>query len=128
MNCIKCDHELTNGVDTYGDIGAEMCWDCWSESGDDPNGDMGYIYGLGPHLHAFDADGNIIIGGTTFLDPAGEPDEYGLYHLDVSQTAGAVYSLYYPLGGEDAGMGLWFRDMKAFHKYAGNDLASNGLE
>ncbi len=31
MNCTCCQQPLTGGLDTYGDVGQEMCWDCWSE-------------------------------------------------------------------------------------------------
>lgn len=29
-SCVVCGKELTNGSDTYGDIGLEMCWECYS--------------------------------------------------------------------------------------------------
>jgi hypothetical protein len=30
MNCICCETLLTNNLDTFGDVGQEMCWECWS--------------------------------------------------------------------------------------------------
>jgi len=30
MNCICCNTPLTNDLDTFGKVGLEMCWECWS--------------------------------------------------------------------------------------------------
>lgn len=30
MTCQCCGTPLTNSVDTFGDVGQEMCWQCWS--------------------------------------------------------------------------------------------------
>lgn len=35
MNCIHCGIELNNTTDTFGDVGQEMCWQCWSEMWED---------------------------------------------------------------------------------------------
>lgn len=32
IQCTICDCELTNGLDTYGDWDAPLCWTCWSEA------------------------------------------------------------------------------------------------
>lgn len=64
MTCFFCDKPLTGGIDTYGDVGEEVCWDCYAEMNAKANTES--WYGLGPHKHAYDEKGNIIIGGTTF--------------------------------------------------------------
>lgn len=28
--CTSCQKSLTGGLDTFGDVGQEMCWDCYS--------------------------------------------------------------------------------------------------
>jgi len=30
MECWLCKKPLDNGLDTFGDTGKEMCWECWS--------------------------------------------------------------------------------------------------
>ena len=30
MLCVICAKKLKNGIDTYGEVGEEMCWTCWS--------------------------------------------------------------------------------------------------
>lgn len=64
MKCFACAKSLTGGLDTYGDVGEELCWDCYAARNAEANTD--FWYGLGPHKHAYDEKGNIIIGGTTF--------------------------------------------------------------
>lgn len=31
MNCIRCKNPLAGGIDTYGEVGEEMCQSCWLE-------------------------------------------------------------------------------------------------
>lgn len=58
----------------------------------------GAHYGLGPHVHTFDADGNLVMGATRFL-PLPAPDESGLIEID-----GQVFK-----PDPDApGLGIWF--------------------
>jgi hypothetical protein len=66
MNCICCGVELTGGIDTFGDVNLEMCRSCWFET----QTNVETWYGLAPHKHTYDEQGNIIIGGTVFT---GEP-------------------------------------------------------
>lgn len=35
LHCTCCHTPLTGGLDTYGDVGEEMCWECWSSFMDD---------------------------------------------------------------------------------------------
>lgn len=30
MQCVVCKTALNNGIDTFGDVGLEMCWGCYS--------------------------------------------------------------------------------------------------
>ena len=62
--CSLCGKRI-EGIEIYGDVAQPMCWDCyamvnsqWSD----------LYYGLGPHEHQYDEEGNIIIGATKFLD------------------------------------------------------------
>ena len=54
-----------------------MCWECYAE-GNNHEGES--HYGLGPHEHSYDKDGNILIGGTRFL-PLPERGENDIYDL-----------------------------------------------
>jgi hypothetical protein len=29
MKCLTCDTQLTGGTDTFGDVGQELCMECW---------------------------------------------------------------------------------------------------
>lgn len=98
MQCIICETELTGGLDTYGDRGQEVCQRCWFEHGFDIDEPESW-YGLAPHKHAFDKDGNIIIGGTTF-EPLPEPDANGDIVID-----GYVFTPDH----EAPGCGVWQR-------------------
>lgn len=74
MNCLHCGVPLTGGLDTFGDHGLEVCQACWLAGVD--TAESGSWYGLGPHEHAHDDEGRIIIGGTKFL-PLPPPDRSG---------------------------------------------------
>lgn len=30
LKCTCCSEPLSGGLDTFGDVGREMCWTCWS--------------------------------------------------------------------------------------------------
>ena len=116
MNCIVCETQLSGSLDTFGPVGQEMCWDCWKLAGDEPEWAMvDAVYGLGPHVHTFDADGNIIIGGTVFLDTP-EPGPDGLIQFDGG---------YFMPDAEAPGLGVWFRDREAARKFT---MLKEGLE
>ena len=104
MKCTVCERQLSGKLDTFGPLGVEMCWDCWKVAGDEPEWVMtDAVYGLGPHVHSYDADGNIIIGGTKFL-PVGDTDGQGLVTVD---------GLYFKPDPEAPGLGTWFKDRAA---------------
>ncbi len=115
--CIVCEKELFGNLDTFGPIDLEMCWDCWKQAGDEPEwAGADAIYGLGPHIHTFDENGNIAIGGTKFL-PMPEPDaETGLINIE---------GRYFKPDPEAPGCGTWFRTLKDAHKF---EMLNEGLE
>jgi hypothetical protein len=75
MNCAFCGKELTGSIDTFGAIGQEVCQSCWLEHGNAEVDMPDVWYGLAPHVHQYDANGNIIIGGTKILYEGKEPIE-----------------------------------------------------
>lgn len=52
MNCINCDKELTNHLDTFGEVGKELCLKCFLETeaidGDAEISDIEWCYGFFP--------------------------------------------------------------------------------
>lgn len=97
MNCSVCGKPLTNGLDTYGDVGAELCMDCWYDL---PEEDDYSWYGMAPHYHDLGLTGSII--GSTVLTPLPEPDANGVY------TIGTQFFI--PDGEVDGAMGVWYRN------------------
>ena len=116
MNCTVCDKALSGRLDTFGPVGCEMCWDCWKIAGDEPEWAMvDAVYGLGPHVHSYDSDGNLIIGGTTFLELP-ERDAQGLI---------LVNGQYFKPDPEAPGLGTWFRDRQSAYHF---EMLKEGLE
>lgn len=78
MNCQDCGKPLTSGLDTFGWVNEELCWDCYATR----NAEAGEPhYGLGPHVHDFDPETGAMT--TTFLPVDDEefmpdPDAPGL--------------------------------------------------
>jgi hypothetical protein len=79
MNCYNCDKPLTGGLDTFGLVNEELCWDCYATR----NAEAGEpVYGLGPHVHDLDPETGAMT--TTFLDQSltddfmPDPDAPGL--------------------------------------------------
>lgn len=120
LSCFVCDAPLAGGLDTYGPPGLELCWACWSICGDEPEWLSalrefdGAHYGLGPHVHTYDADGNLVMGATKFV-PLPEPDHDGLIEID-----GQVFKP----DPMVPGLGLWFRKRSHAIKY---ELVREGL-
>lgn len=79
MKCICCDKELAGGLDTYGEVGQEMCWDCHSAFLDDEE-EINEWYGLAPHHHDMTLTGSFI--GSTVFDPLPEPNANGEYEIE----------------------------------------------
>lgn len=83
MECTVC-HKPIAGFEIFGKTGFEMCFDHWIDcmiadvaesSGKDS------WYGLGPHVHSYDDNGNILIGGTRFMTLP-EPNADGYIIID----------------------------------------------
>lgn len=80
IHCMKCGIELKNELDTYGNVGQELCADCWYEWEEEQNG-VSY-YGLAPHIHDESITGSMI-GSTVFLDySSARRDEHGRYWIE----------------------------------------------
>ena len=96
LRCMVCNTPLAGELDTYGDVGAELCIDCWHnlpEQLDPPS-----WYGMAPHHHDLERTGSYI--GSTVFDPLPEPDEFGIY---------AVNGLYFQPDDEVGGdQGMWY--------------------
>lgn len=100
-NCMVCGKELLTSLDEYGDVNQEVCQSCWLERGDvDPDMPESW-YGLGPHKHAFDTNGNIIIGGTTF-EPLSE-------YPKTDSGEYIIGNLLFMPDSEEPGCGIWSR-------------------
>lgn len=92
--CVCCGKELRNGLDTFGNNDAPMCWDCYSAL----QGEAGcnQYYGLAPHHHDLSITGTMI--GSTVFDPLPEPNADGEYVIGEQ--------IFYP-DPQASGMGVW---------------------
>lgn len=95
LNCVLCGIELTGEIDTFGLIGQEMCWDCWSSEQDYDDS----YYGMAPHHHDLSITGSYI--GSTILDPLPERNENGAYWIESAQM------WFRPDLEVDGAMGVW---------------------
>lgn len=80
MNCICCGKPLINGLDTYGEVGQEMCWDCHSSFLEADEEEINEWYGLAPHHHDMTLTGSFI--GSTVFDPLPEKNANGEYEIE----------------------------------------------
>ena len=94
LTCTVCGKELAGDTDTYGDIGAELCIDCWYDLPE--NNDS--WYGMAPHYHNLNITGSIF--GSTVLTPLPEPDKNGVYKV------GDLY--FVPDEEVEGAMGVWY--------------------
>lgn len=95
MNCTICGKALTNGLDTFGDVGSEVCWDCWLDL---PNEDECYEwYGMAPHYHDMSITGSVI-GSTVMLEYPLNAD--GVYEPEPGLT-------FVPDAEVDGTAGIW---------------------
>ncbi len=99
LRCYKCDKPLSGGLDTFGAVGAEMCWDCYAatNAGETHDEDELTWYGLAPHHHDLSRTGGII--GSTVFDPlppmrAGEID-LGDVTFIPDREAGGMAGIYH---------------------------------
>lgn len=68
MNCISCGKQLSNGLDTYGAVGQELCWRCYSEHLEEGlNAPTVDYYGLAPHRHDLTITGSYV--NSTVFEP-----------------------------------------------------------
>lgn len=108
MNCSLCNKPLSGGMDTFGEVGQEMCWDCYSSlliEGEEE--EITEWYGMAPHHHDFAVTGTYI--GSTVLDPLPEPNANGEYEIEPGL-------FFRPDPEVDGAMGTW-RD----EREGGND-------
>lgn len=101
--CTMCQTPLKGDLDTFGDPGSEICYDCWCDL---PEQNQSW-YGQAPHHHDLALTGDWI--GSTVYDPTPEPDEHGVIALsdgrffvpdmEVDGAAG-MYYLSHPAGKE----------------------------
>lgn len=79
--CTRCGVELNGDLDTFGDIGNELCEDCWYEWQEETEG-VSY-YGLAPHHHDLTLTGSFI--GSAIYDDykaTAKRDERGRYWIE----------------------------------------------
>lgn len=99
IQCYRCQIELNNDLDTYGDVGQEMCEDCWYEWYEEQNGHE--YYGMAPHYHDLSLTGSFI-GSTRFLDYSdSKRDEQGRYWIENMQM------WFTPDDEVDGAQGMW---------------------
>lgn len=81
LTCMMCGVPLNGELDTYGDIGSELCADCWYDEDERINGV--YFYGLAPHIHDLTITGSYL-GSTVYLDyqSTAKRDERGRYWIE----------------------------------------------
>ena len=116
--CKCCNCELSGGLDTYGDVGDELCQPCWlglCYEAEHYTNSLDW-YGLAPHHHDLSKTGSMI--GSTVFDPL--PDEKdgegwyiikpGLFFLPDDETGG--------------GMGLWRDTRSVIPDYKSEDTTS----
>ena len=81
MTCTCCGVALRGELDTFGDIGNELCEGCWYKLYDETNGVQ--YYGLAPHHHDLSITGSFI-GSTIFDDykATSKQDDTGRYWIE----------------------------------------------
>lgn len=97
LKCTVCGTELHNDTDTYGDVGGELCADCWYEMLEERDGVT--YYGVAPHTHDFSITGGWI--GSTVLLPLPEPAPDGRYWIEERQM------WFMPDAEVDGAAGIW---------------------
>lgn len=112
MKCEVCGKALSGGLDTYGDVGHEICEDCFLTFGDDVDDCW---YGVAPHHHDFEQSGGGWIGSTV-LDPLPAPDENG----DILLPDGR---LFHPDAETDGACGMYFGTKPARERWYGKDMS-----
>lgn len=99
ITCVACKKELKHPADIWGDVGQELCVDCyWSIATDDDDDFIEYVYGVGPHHHDFTLTGSWI--GSTVDDPLPDNEQDG-WHWIENQKA------WFRPDPEVPGLGTW---------------------
>lgn len=98
--CTRCGIPLENDIHTFGDVGQELCEDCWYEFFDETYG-LQY-YGMAPHIHDLSLTGSFI-GSTILLDykATSKQDANGRYWIEERKM------WFTPDEETDGGCGLW---------------------
>jgi hypothetical protein len=73
--CMLCQSPLRGELDTFGEPGQEICYDCWVDL---PEQNETW-YGMAPHHHDLTLTGSFI--GSTVFDAIPEPDANGVIVL-----------------------------------------------
>jgi hypothetical protein len=99
LYCTICKTPLTGGLDTWGHVGLEMCFDCELALSREAETYEVDWYGLAPHHHDLSITGSVI--GSTVFDPLpAEKNELGEYIVEPG--------LFFLPDDETGGyMGLW---------------------
>ena len=102
LTCFMCAKTLNGGTDTYGDIGEELCRECYNTLMDDVGYDGETWYGMAPHEHIpFDTGGKLKGHITQLVDYSNnEQDSNGWYRI-----AGDLW--FRPDAETDGAMGVW---------------------
>lgn len=81
LHCVVCHKPLAGGLDTYGDVGQELCLEHWLELCRASEAVERTWYGLAPHHHDLTVTGSII--GSTVYDPLpAQKTEGGEYEIE----------------------------------------------
>lgn len=87
MNCTICGTELKNGLDTFGDIGSELCLKCWIHL---PDPRIDTYYGLAPHTHFVDERGCLTEVLLSAMPDGSLEIEPGLVFYPDAEVGGAM--------------------------------------
>lgn len=97
IRCLMCGVELENGLDTFGDLGQEICATCWYYDVSEPE----TIYGLAPHYHDLNITGCIF--GSTVLEPLPSDPPHPVYGYWIEDR----HAYFRPDDDVEGAMGIW---------------------
>lgn len=82
IRCFMCSTELENGIDTYGNVGEELCRECYNTLLEDVGDFSDQWYGMAPHEHRQFDTGNVSGHITVLIDYKNNTrDENGWYQI-----------------------------------------------
>lgn len=102
LRCAICGTELKTDLDCYGDIGEDVCIDCWYDNQPDD-----VWYGQAPHHHNMTLTGSFI-GSTVFEPLPPDSEKHPVYGYWI-ESAQAYFRPDEEVGGD---AGLWTRRPK----------------